>query len=163
MFLDATTDMFSQQWDPGNSRECLQWLTSPQGLPALELPALPPCSFSPTHLCTTYLIITAPRNLQSPQLCFFHCLAGLPLTYPLPSNCYASLKAGFLGVMTYLLWVVKSSMGSCPKHFSCLCLRFLSYKVNLRLAANFSLLCGQWINVFKELGARQMKDAKVSF
>lgn len=32
--------------------------------------------------------------------------------------------------------------GSCTKRSSCLCLRFLTFKMSLRLAAHSSLLCG---------------------
>lgn len=147
--------MFSQQWDPGNCRECLQWLTQPQGFPDLQphLASLFFLTYTPVyHLLSDH----TPESPMSSTLLLHH-WAGLQVTHPFPSDCHLSQSP-----TSWEPWLLCSQLSNSPwalaqSIFSCQFLRFLTCKMNLRLAANSFLLCGAVNYVFKELGACQTK------
>lgn len=104
--------------------------------PCFTASALLTCSLSPTYLSTTHLV-TTPHYLRGPWPQDPDCAHTPSSSFQTPPP-----SKSFLGAMTSLLSGVKSFAGSCTKHPSHLCLRFLTWEMYLRLTANSALLCG---------------------
>lgn len=86
------------------------------------------CSFSLTH--TSHHLAATPYSL--PGLCFLYRQART-VTYTLFPLALSSVLVGASPrSQSFLRSADRSSLGSCTKPVSCLCLRFLTYKVNLK-------------------------------